>query len=62
MNNANELLCVDVEIIDDTLVEDTELFYAALRTADSAIAFAGQLPGFPLGFSRIFITDNDGVF
>ena len=62
MNNANDLLCADVQIIDDALVEDTELFYAALRTADPAITFTGQLPGFPAGFSRIFITDNDGMF
>ena len=62
MNNANDLLCADVEIINDTVVEDTELLYAALRTNDTAIVFTGQLPGFPPGFSRIFIIDNDGVF
>ena len=62
MHNANELLCADVEILDDTLVEDTERFYATLETADLGIVFAGQAPGAPLtGFSHIFIVDNDGA-
>ena len=62
MNNANELLCANVEIFDDTLVEDTERFYAILETDDLGIVFAGQAPGAPrTGFSRIFIVDNDGA-
>ena len=63
MDNVNELLCEDVEILDDTLVEDTETFYAILETDDTGVVFAGQAPGAPrTGFSRIFIADNDGAF
>ena len=62
-NNENDLLCEDVEILNDTLVEDTETFYAILETTDPAVVFAGQPPGAPrTGFSRIFITDDDGEF
>ena len=62
MNNVNELLCADVEILDDILVEDTERFYAILETADLGIVFAGQTPGAPrTGLSHIFIVDNDSA-
>ena len=63
MNNANDLLCENVEILNDTLVEDTETFYVILETTDPAVVFAGQPPAAPsTGFSRIFITDDDGEF
>ena len=63
MDNVNQLLCEDVEILDDTLVEDTETFYAILNTSDSGVVFIGQAPGAPrTGFSRVFITDDEGMF
>ena len=63
MDNVNKLLCEDVEILDDTLVEDTETFYAILNTSDSGVVFVGQALGAPrTGFSRVFITDDDGMF
>ena len=63
MDSVNELLCEDVEILNDTLVEDTETFYAILNTSDSGVVFIGQAPGAPrTGFSHVFITDDDGMF
>ena len=63
MSNQDQLLCVQVEILDDTIVEDIESFYAILEASDPAVVFTGQAPGAPLpGFSRIFIIDDDSMF
>ena len=65
MTNANELLCEDIEIIDDTLVEGTETFYALLETDDPDVVFDTKVPGtiaiLAPGFTRIFILDDESM-
>lgn len=49
---TNETICVNVTIVDDDVLEDTESFLVTVTSSDSA-----YLAGRP---ATVFIMDNDG--
>ncbi|CAI8022061.1 Extracellular matrix protein FRAS1, partial [Geodia barretti] len=53
--NSNVLLCVDVEIYDDSVLEDTETFSITLSSSDPQVIVGA------VGVASIIISDDDSV-
>ena len=54
-NHATRRQCVEIEIMDDTILENIESFYVSLSTSDPAIVVQS-------GTSTVWINDNDSTF
>lgn len=54
-NHATRRRCVEIEIMDDTILEDSESFYVSLSTSDPAIVVHSES-------STVWIDDNDSTF
>ena len=50
---GDTVICHNITIVDDSLVEDTQVFLAALETADSSVRLLPDI-------ATISIVDNDG--
>ena len=54
-NRATRRQCVEIEIVEDTILEDSESFYVSLNTSDPAVVVHSES-------STVRIIDNDSTF
>ena len=52
-SNDNTMMCVDIQIIDDLICEDDEIFSGVISSTDPDVSIIGST-------ATVVIADNDG--